>query len=150
MSASCIPFPTTMQTRIIMYTYDKPRSSRNKLTRLPHKPGLCNGNPNFRLRLHHEKVSAVAPTAIIQNSLGSVLWVRLHTLFVCFIRLRHFFAALKYNVAMQCLCVVLLSRVFVCWCFVAELLYLIFAGWLYQAVLLISLNTWPLACRILW
>ena len=111
MSASCIPFPTTMQTRIIMYTYDKPRSSRNKLTRLPHKPGLCNGNPNFRLRLHHEKVSAVAPTAIIQNSLGSVLWVRLHTLFVCFIRLRHFLQ--HYNTMLQCsVCVLSCCHVF--------------------------------------
>ena len=54
-----------------MYTYGKPRSSRNRLTRLPHKPGLCNRNLNFRLRLRHVKVSALAPAAIIQNCLGS-------------------------------------------------------------------------------
>jgi len=42
----------------IKYTYGKPRSSRSKWTRLPHKLGLCNRNPNFRLRirLHYENV----------------------------------------------------------------------------------------------
>ena len=37
----------------------------------------------------------------------------------------------------------LLSYFFVCWCYVAKLLYFIFHGWLYQEVLLISFSTWP-------
>jgi len=48
----CAPFRTTMQTRILCIAHKgKPRSSRNKLTRLPHKLGLCNRNPNLSLRL---------------------------------------------------------------------------------------------------
>ena len=51
---------------------DKPRSSRNKLTCLPLvRSALCNRNLNFRPRLHHVKVSTLAPGAIIQNCLGS-------------------------------------------------------------------------------
>ena len=46
--------------------------------------------------------------------------------------------------AQQFLCDVLLSRFLVCWCFVAKLFYLIIAGWLYHAVLLISFKTWPI------
>jgi len=42
------------------------------------------------------------------------------------------------------MCDVLLPQFFVYWCFVAKVLYLIFAGWLYQVVLLISFNTWPI------
>ena len=67
----CASLLTPMQTRIIMCIYGKPRSSRRKLTHLPHKPELCNWNSNFRLRLHHVKVFALVPTAIIQNCLGS-------------------------------------------------------------------------------
>jgi len=38
-----------VQTSEIIYTFDNPRSSRNKLTRLPHKLTLC--KPNFSRRL---------------------------------------------------------------------------------------------------
>jgi len=75
------PLPSLMQTRIIMYKYCKPRSFLIKLTRLPQKPGLCKRNPNFRLWIHHVKVSALAPTAIIQKLLG--IGLRLHCPYVC-------------------------------------------------------------------
>ena len=57
----------------IMYIYGKPRSSRSKLTCLSHTLGVCNQNPNFRLRLRLNlvKVLASAPSAFAQSWLGS-------------------------------------------------------------------------------
>jgi len=74
----CNPFPTPMQTRI-MYTYGKPRLSRNELTRFPHKLGLCNRNPHFRLRLrpHHLKVSCCGSSCNHPKLFG--LELRLHS-----------------------------------------------------------------------
>jgi len=63
------PLPTPMQ--MIYVHIRKTRLSYNKLTRLPHKFGLCNRNPNFRLRLHNVKFLASAPAVIIQNCFGS-------------------------------------------------------------------------------
>jgi len=52
--APCTPFGRPYKQRYYIHK-GKPRSSLNKLTRLPHKLGLCNRNPNFRLHLwlHH-------------------------------------------------------------------------------------------------
>jgi len=47
--APSTPLQTPMQTKIIMFTYCKLRSSGNKLTRSFHKLKLCNRSPEFRL-----------------------------------------------------------------------------------------------------
>jgi len=50
------PIPTPMKTRKFMYTHVKPRSSRNKLTRLPPNLMLCNRNPNVQIRLQRSNL----------------------------------------------------------------------------------------------
>jgi len=129
-----------MQTRIILYTCGKPRSSRNKLIRLSHKLGLCNWSSNFRLRLrpHHVKVfdfvSSCKHRKLIE--LGPQLCTYLSVSFGFAITVQH------YNTRLHCsFCVMSCCHFFLFWCFVSKLLYLIFAGWLYQIVLLISFNT---------
>ena len=123
---SC-PLSTPMQTRIIMYIYEKPCSSRNKSTRLLYKLGLCNRNPDFRLRLHLHHVIVLGLGFSCNHSKLLGLGFRLHRPFMCFIQFCHC-ATLQSDVAQQFLCDVLLSRFFVRWCFVAELFYLIIAG----------------------
>jgi len=108
------------------------------LTRLMlHKLGLCNRNPDFRLRLRLHHVIVFGFDFSCNHSKLIRPRFRLHSPFMCFIWFCHC-ATLWFNVAQQFLCDVLLSRFLVRWCFVAKLFYLIIAGWLYQAVLLIQ------------
>jgi len=86
------PLQTPMQTKIIMFTCCKLRSSGNKLTRSFHKLKLCNRSPEFRL--NHLTVFGLGSSWNHPKLLGFGFQLPNPSASICFIRLCQYCAAI--------------------------------------------------------